>query len=291
MSGAGRYRTLCRAIRQPDIGLSTCRACGAQARPPSCCGEHQPFHAIADMADDPHRSHGRWASQKRTSSVRRWAASSRRPPRSGRPPGAKYDPHRPPPARRVRTTEARPSGRLSSASAPPTAGRRSRPLATFEHRLPGYPVDIEQLRSLAARSLDRAFDPDGSPPVGCLPSPAGSNARPAPPAHADCSPYHGLSDPLVAPSSVGAWRRRSSGSEVRRLSGMGHDLPRQLWGSFAGEIITLSDRTPAARAQAGSSEPAKLGQCRRLGAGALTGQVGGDTGGTHGGHHSASPRL
>ncbi len=128
-------------------------------------------------------------------------------------------------------------------------------LATFDRiGSPGYPADTEQLRSLAARSLDRAFDPDGvvRQLAACLRQPDRT-----PDLHRLRTPtvvLHGLSDPLVAPSGGLALAKAIRGSKFVGYPGMGHDLPRQLWGSFAEEIITLSDRTLAARAQAGNSE-------------------------------------
>lgn len=116
-------------------------------------------------------------------------------------------------------------------------------LATFERiGSPGYPVDIQALRDLARRSLDRSFDPDGvvRQLAACLRQPDRT-----PELRRLRTPtvvMHGLADPLVAPSGGLALAKAIPGSKFIGYPGMGHDLPRALWGSMAQEIIALSDQ-------------------------------------------------
>ena len=51
---------------------------------------------------------------------------------------------------------------------------------------------------------------------------------------------HGLDDPLVAPSGGLAVARAIPGSRFVGFSGMGHDLPRELWPEFVREIAALA---------------------------------------------------
>ena len=53
---------------------------------------------------------------------------------------------------------------------------------------------------------------------------------------------HGLHDPLVAPSGGLAIARLIPGARFVGFSGMGHDLPRELWPEFADHITALVRR-------------------------------------------------
>ena len=58
---------------------------------------------------------------------------------------------------------------------------------------------------------------------------------------------HGLHDPLVAPSGGIALARAIRGARFVGFSGMGHDLPRELWPEFADHITALAQRADAAQ--------------------------------------------
>lgn len=108
---------------------------------------------------------------------------------------------------------------------------------------PGYAFDEEYLERQAGRSYDRAHDPKGylRQLAACLVQP-------------DRTPrlrqlrvptlvIHGLHDPLVSPSGGLALARAIPGARFLGYSGMGHDLPRELWSEIAYEITRLSDAT------------------------------------------------
>jgi len=58
---------------------------------------------------------------------------------------------------------------------------------------------------------------------------------------------HGLDDPLVAPSGGLALARSLRGSRFVGYTGMGHDLPRELWADLADQIDSIARRADAGR--------------------------------------------
>jgi pimeloyl-ACP methyl ester carboxylesterase len=57
---------------------------------------------------------------------------------------------------------------------------------------------------------------------------------------------HGRADPLVVWSGGKALAKTIPGARLRVFPGMGHDMPRELWPTFAAEIGDLADRADAA---------------------------------------------
>jgi len=55
---------------------------------------------------------------------------------------------------------------------------------------------------------------------------------------------HGLDDPLVSPTGGVAIARAIPRSKFVGFSGMGHDLPRQLWTAITNEIVDLTASEP-----------------------------------------------
>jgi fermentation-respiration switch protein FrsA (DUF1100 family) len=71
---------------------------------------------------------------------------------------------------------------------------------------------------------------------------------------------HGTRDPLVKPSGGRATAKAIPGSRLMMIDGMGHDLPRDLWPTFAEAIDTNAARAdrfsvPAPAAPARKPEP------------------------------------
>lgn len=106
----------------------------------------------------------------------------------------------------------------------------------------GYPFDEARLRDVAERSYDRAFDPDGYlrqlAAVMAQRDRSGELGRVRLPAVV----LHGLDDPLVSPSGGRALARAIPDARFVGFSGMGHDLPRELWPLFADEICAVAAR-------------------------------------------------
>jgi pimeloyl-ACP methyl ester carboxylesterase len=102
---------------------------------------------------------------------------------------------------------------------------------------PGYALDEEYLQRQAGLSYDRAYDP-----AGYLRQLAACLAQPDRTARlrkltVPTLVMHGLSDPLVSATGGLALARTIPGARFVGFSGMGHDLPRPLWGPLADEIV------------------------------------------------------
>lgn len=114
-------------------------------------------------------------------------------------------------------------------------------VATFRRiGSPGFPFDEAAVRSLAERSVERSFDPDGvlRQLAACLRQPDRTPglARLSIPTVV----MHGLADPLVAVSGGLALAKTIPGAKFIGFAGMGHDLPRPLWPVIADEVTSLS---------------------------------------------------
>ncbi len=57
---------------------------------------------------------------------------------------------------------------------------------------------------------------------------------------------HGNRDPLVRPSGGRATAKAIPGARLKLVDGMGHDLPRELYPTFAEEIEATAARASAA---------------------------------------------
>ncbi|WCO66229.1 alpha/beta hydrolase [Iamia majanohamensis] len=155
--------------------------------------------------------------------------------------------------RRVGRPHPRVLGRLARIRRDPAATRDEAVEQTVEiFRLigsPGHPFDEGRVRELAGHSYDRGYDPDGyrRQLAAILAQPdrtADLRAVTAP-----TLVVHGLADPLVGTSGGVALARTIPGARLMGFSGMGHDLPRSLWPTFAAEIV---DHT------AGATEPSQV---------------------------------
>ncbi len=126
----------------------------------------------------------------------------------------------------------------------PAPGREAAIEATIETfraiGSPGFPPDQEHLRDLAARSYDRAYDPNGylRQLAAILAQPNRTDALGR--LRMPVTVIHGLSDPLVSSSGGRAIAKAVPRSRLVAFNGMGHDLPRDLWPQFADEICSLA---------------------------------------------------
>lgn len=111
----------------------------------------------------------------------------------------------------------------------------------------GYAFDEEWLRDVGGRSYDRGHDPTGYGRQ--LAAAAGQPNRTAQLGKLDLPTLviHGLSDPLIAASGGLALARVIRGARFVGFSGMGHDLPRELWPEFADHIAALARRAERAK--------------------------------------------
>ena len=110
-----------------------------------------------------------------------------------------------------------------------------------------FVLDEERLRDLAGRSYDRAYDPGGyrRQLAAVVAQPDRSEELRA--LDVPALVMHGLHDRLVAPSGGIAVARKLRGARFIGFSGMGHDMPRQLWPEFTHHISDLVARAEAGR--------------------------------------------
>ena len=105
---------------------------------------------------------------------------------------------------------------------------------------PGFDPDEQWLRETAAVSYDRDSDPSGVGRQFLAIIASGDRkdalSRLTIPALVD----HGDSDPLVTPDGGRATARALHGSKLLMLPGMGHDLPRPVWGEIIDAIEELA---------------------------------------------------
>jgi pimeloyl-ACP methyl ester carboxylesterase len=104
----------------------------------------------------------------------------------------------------------------------------------------GYAFDEEYLMDLGGQSYDRGIDRGGY-----LRQLSAITAQPDRSAHLrrlrlPALVIHGLHDPLVAASGGLALARNLRNAKFVGYSGMGHDLPRELWPDFVAEIGGLA---------------------------------------------------
>lgn len=104
---------------------------------------------------------------------------------------------------------------------------------------PGYPFDSARLTDLALRSWSRSADPGGYARQLAATLAQHDRSRALTALRVPTVVMHGLDDPLVGVSGGLALAEAIPGARFIGFPGLGHDLPRALWPSFAEEI----DRT------------------------------------------------
>ncbi len=107
---------------------------------------------------------------------------------------------------------------------------------------PGYPLDEERLRDVAARSYDRGHSAAGVLRQLHAITASGDRTRGLRSVTAPTAVIHGNGDVLVRPAGGRATARAIPNARLKMIDGMGHDLPRALWPVFAEEIATNAAR-------------------------------------------------
>jgi len=102
---------------------------------------------------------------------------------------------------------------------------------------PGFPRDLDEIRTLAAASYDRDHDPAGPGRQLAAIIAAGNRTSELGGITAPTLVIHGTADRLVAPSGGRATARAIPGARLMRVPGMGHDLPRPLWPTLIDAIV------------------------------------------------------
>ncbi|HET7121402.1 MAG TPA: alpha/beta fold hydrolase [Solirubrobacterales bacterium] len=111
---------------------------------------------------------------------------------------------------------------------------------------PGYPFEEERIRELAGRSFDRGHSEAGIARQLHAITASGDRTKALGRLELPATVIHGKSDILVKPSGGRATAAAIPGARLRMVEGMGHDLPRALWPSFAKDIAATAARAPQA---------------------------------------------
>jgi pimeloyl-ACP methyl ester carboxylesterase len=111
---------------------------------------------------------------------------------------------------------------------------------------PGYPFDEERIREIAGRSFDRGHSQAGIARQLHAITASGDRTAGLRGLELPALVIHGRNDHLVNPSGGRATAKAIPGARLKMVDGMGHDLPRALWPSFAEEIAANAARAPEA---------------------------------------------
>jgi len=113
---------------------------------------------------------------------------------------------------------------------------------------PGYPFEEERVREIAGLSFDRGHSPAGIARQLHAITASGDRTPALRQLDVPALVIHGKNDLLVNPSGGRATAKAIPGARLMMVDGMGHDLPRPLWPTFADQIAAN-----AARASRGES--------------------------------------
>ena len=112
---------------------------------------------------------------------------------------------------------------------------------------PGFELDEAAIRRRTGLAYDRSNDPVGVARQLVAIAASGDRTAALGEVSVPTLVVHGADDPLVDVSGGQATARAIAGAELVVLDGMGHDLPRGLWGEIAQRIGGLVQRTDAVR--------------------------------------------
>jgi pimeloyl-ACP methyl ester carboxylesterase len=118
---------------------------------------------------------------------------------------------------------------------------------------PGFPFEEDTVREMAARSYDRGHSAAGVMRQLHAIIASGDRTEALHRVQVPTAVIHGTRDPLVKPSGGRATAKAIPGARLMMVDGMGHDLPRDLWPTFAEAIDTnaaRADRPAAASTRA-----------------------------------------
>ena len=107
---------------------------------------------------------------------------------------------------------------------------------------PGFPPDEERLRDVAGRMYDRSHRPAGVLRQIHAIAASGNRTAALRRLRLPVTVLHGAQDPLIRPSGGRATARAIPDARLSLIEGMGHDLPRELWPTFAEEIAANAAR-------------------------------------------------
>jgi pimeloyl-ACP methyl ester carboxylesterase len=111
---------------------------------------------------------------------------------------------------------------------------------------PGFPFEEDMVREMAARSYDRGHSAAGVMRQLHAIIASGDRTEALHRVQVPTAVIHGTRDPLVKPSGGRATAKAIPNARLMMIDGMGHDLPRDLWPTFANAIQTNAGRSERA---------------------------------------------
>ena len=113
---------------------------------------------------------------------------------------------------------------------------------------PGFEIDEQVVADNAGRAFDRGYDPSGVVRHAVAVIASGDRTQRLRALDVPTLVIHGAADPLCDISGGRATAAAIPGAELVVIEGMGHDLPRALWPTFADHIAGVVRRGEARRA-------------------------------------------
>jgi pimeloyl-ACP methyl ester carboxylesterase len=121
---------------------------------------------------------------------------------------------------------------------------------------PGFPFEEDMVREMAARSYDRGHSAAGVMRQLHAIIASGDRTEALHRVQVPTAVIHGTRDPLVKPSGGRATAKAIPNARLMMVDGMGHDLPRDLWPTFANAIHTNAGRSERAARNAAADAAA-----------------------------------
>ena len=112
----------------------------------------------------------------------------------------------------------------------------------------GLPQDLDDIRDIAERSWERDHDAGGPARQLAAIVASGDRTKEIRRIKAPTLVIHGTDDRMVRPSGGRATAKNVRGSELLKIDGMGHDLPRAAWGQILDAIERHAKRADTAGA-------------------------------------------
>jgi len=128
---------------------------------------------------------------------------------------------------------------------------------------PGFPFEEEMVREMASLSYDRGHSAAGVMRQLHAIIASGDRTEALHRVQVPTAVIHGTRDPLVKPSGGKATAKAIPGARLMMIDGMGHDLPRDLWPTFAEAIDTNAARADRFTVPAPAAAPARKPEPQR----------------------------
>ncbi|QRK12158.1 alpha/beta hydrolase [Archangium violaceum] len=120
------------------------------------------------------------------------------------------------------------------------------------------PFDEQECRRRVERMFDRARDPAASANHGLVPLPTREQAEALKHLRVPTLVIHGTDDPMLPPAHGVAAAEAIPGARLLMLEGLGHDLPRPLFGEIARALLAHADSIGVSTSTGGAGPTAAV---------------------------------